>query len=89
MYALISFWESSNYKDLNQLPFDIIARSPGSPGRVFLLDENELAERLFRIKEMSKGAMEWSETSGIKGIIKSPIVGYKYNILDYLALDYN
>lgn len=89
MYALISFWESSNYKDLKQLPFDIIARSPSSPGRVFLLDENELAERLFRIKETSKGAMEWSETSGIKGIIKSPIVGYKYNILDYLALDYN
>lgn len=89
IYALISFWLSSNYKDLNQLPFDIIARSPGSPGRVFLLDENDLAERLFRIKEISKGALEWSETSGIKGIIKRPNIGYKKNILDYLALDHN
>jgi hypothetical protein len=72
LYALIRFWRKSQYKDLTQLPFDYIANSPGSPGRVFLLDENELATRLMGLESYTNGILAWSETSGIKAIIKSP-----------------
>ncbi len=72
LYALVSFWRSSHYDVVNQLPFDFIAHSPGSPGRVFLLDENELASRLMNIDSYTDGVLSWSETSGIKTIIKNP-----------------
>lgn len=89
LYALANFWQNSNYKGLNQLPFDIIARTPGSPGRVFLLDENDLAERLITIEDTSDGALSWSETSGIKGIIKNPNRRLRYKTLNYILADYN
>ncbi len=72
LYALVKFWKNSQYQNLNQLPFDFIAHSPGSPGRVFLLDENELAVRLMNIDSYTNGVLSWSETSGIKAIIKNP-----------------
>jgi len=88
LYALANFWRDSSYKGLNQLPFDAIARSPGSPGRVFLLDENDLADRLINIEEASEGTFSWSETSGIKGIIKNPNRRIKYKPLNYILSDY-
>ena len=72
LYTLIRFWRNSQYRDFTQLPFDFIANAPGSPGRVFLLDENELATRLMNIDNYTGGILGWSETSGIKAIIKNP-----------------
>jgi hypothetical protein len=72
LYALICFWRNSQYADLAQLPFDFIANSPGSPAKVFLLDENELATRLMGLEDYTDGILSWSETSGIKAIIKTP-----------------
>ena len=43
---------------------------PGSPGRVFLLDENELAARLFDLEEASSGLYRWSEAAGLKQLIR-------------------
>jgi hypothetical protein len=88
LFALTNFWKSSNYKNVNQLPFDVIANAPGSPGRVFVLDENELADRLMNIEDTSEGALSWSETSGIKGIIKSPNKRLRYKTLKYIFMDY-
>jgi hypothetical protein len=39
---------------------------------VFLLDENELATRLMGLEDYTDGILSWSETSGIKAIIKTP-----------------
>ena len=88
LFALIEFWLNSSYAGLNQLPFDAIARAPGSPGRVFLLDENDLADRLMNIEESSNGVLAWSETSGIKGIIKKPNRVFKDNPIYYIRNDY-
>lgn len=87
--ALTMFWKNSNYNSLNQLPFDSIARAPGSPGRVFLLDENDLAARLLEIDVASDGLFHWSETSGIKGIIRNPNKRLSYKPFKYLKLDYS
>lgn len=72
LYALVTFWRKSRYQNVNQLPFDFISHAPGSPGRVFLLDDNELATRLIDIDTYTNGVLSWSETSGIKAIIKKP-----------------
>ncbi len=88
LFALVDFWQNSTYKGLNQLPFEAIFQSPGSPGRVFLLDENDLADRLMDIEETSHGTLAWSETSGIKGIIKKPKRYFKEDTLFYITPDY-
>ena len=51
------------------MTFEKICYEPGSPGRIFMLDEDTLSERLSRIDESSKNLFQWSETAGLKQII--------------------
>lgn len=67
-YALMEFWQ--RHTQANTLSFDAVAYEPGSPGRVFLLNENDLAERLTNIDETSNGEIRWSETAGLKQLIR-------------------
>ncbi|HNV71423.1 MAG TPA: DUF4007 family protein, partial [Candidatus Ozemobacteraceae bacterium] len=68
LFALIDFWK--NYSTARTLSFETIAHEPGSPGRVFLLDESDLADRLMQLDQDSKGKFRWSETAGLKQIIR-------------------
>jgi hypothetical protein len=90
LYALVSFWLNSRHEKLNQLPFESIAHDPGSPGRVFLLDEDELATRLVQIDSYTNGVLNWSETSGIKSIMinSGRYLRTKDNLLGYIHADY-
>ena len=63
-YALIDFW--SRYSNAATLSFETIAHAPGGPGRVFLFDENDVADRLTSLDEVTNGALRWSETAGLK-----------------------
>ena len=67
-YAVTHFW--SDYSTAQTLSFEALAHEPGSPGRVFLLDENELADRLYGLEETSSGLYRWSETAGLKQLIR-------------------
>ena len=42
-----------------------VAHAPGSPGRVFLLDEVSVAERLSNLGAAG-GAFRWVETAGLQ-----------------------
>lgn len=68
-YALNSFWER-HAGALSTLSFEACAHAPGSPGRVFLLDESELASRLSAVEEATDGRLRWSETAGLKQLVK-------------------
>lgn len=68
LYALIEFWK--NYTSAQTLSFEAVAHEPGSPGRVFLLDENDVADRLLALEDFTKGAFRWSETAGLKQVIR-------------------
>lgn len=70
LYALVDFWQRFSDK-ATTLSFETLGYEPGSPGRVFLLDEADLAERLFDIDEMTDGAFRWSETAGLKQIVRT------------------
>ena len=52
------------------MTFENAAYAPGSPGRVFLLDEDDIVERLERLEENSDGSLVWSETAGLRQIIR-------------------
>ena len=68
-YALDEFWAR---KDANRtLSFETIAHETGSPGRVFLLDETDLTERLLALEDVTEGHIRWSETAGLKQVIRT------------------
>jgi hypothetical protein len=68
VYALIDFW--MKYSKAATLSFEAIAHEPGSPGRVFLLDENDVIDRLVVLDDLTKGAFRWSETAGLKQVVR-------------------
>ncbi|MCY4428481.1 MAG: DUF4007 family protein [Halieaceae bacterium] len=68
VYALIDFW--SRYSNASTLSFEVIAHAPGGPGRVFLFDENDVADRLAALDEVTGGALRWSETAGLKQVVR-------------------
>ena len=66
--AIVDFW--SEFQDSNSLSFESVLYEPSSPGRVFLLNEESLAERLTNIEEITTGEIRWSETAGMRQLIR-------------------
>lgn len=69
-YALINFWNSYSIQNIKTLSFESIVYEPGSPGKVFLLEENDVADRLKMFSKATNGRVEWSEVAGLKQLIK-------------------
>ena len=59
------------------MSFEALAYEPGSPGRVFLLDENGLVDLLGEMEEITAGAYKWSETAGLKQLIRERAIGLR------------
>ncbi len=70
IYSLIEFWELL-YSEANTLSFETIAYGPSSPGRVFKLDEESIANRLATLEEKTNGLLKWSDSSGIRQVVIS------------------
>lgn len=88
VYALLEFWlELSNASTLS---FEAVAHEPGSPGRTFLLDENDVADRLSNIDDITNGALRWSETAGLKQVVRNPDFTLDAeHILQFIRSDYD
>ena len=84
VYALVDFW--SRYSDSTTLSFEAIANEPGGLGRVFLLDENNVAERLAALGDVTNGALQWSETAGLKQVVRNTELNF--SSLDCIDRDY-
>jgi hypothetical protein len=67
--ALWEFWQSSAL-DRTTLSYEAVAFQGGSPGRVFSLDEAALVERLEGLERASDGALAWSETAGLRQVVR-------------------
>lgn len=70
LYCLNEFW-ANNATAQATMSFENIAYSPGSPGRVFLMNEDDIILRLERLEAISRGKLVWSETAGLRQIISS------------------
>ncbi len=68
-YALHQFWETFS-PAASTMSFETIAYEPGSPASVFKLDEGSLADRLFALEESTGGKYAWSDTAGLRQIIR-------------------
>ena len=66
-YALIDYWERKAL-NLSSLSFETLAYGDGSPGRVFKLDEDSIAERLFALEELTEGSFIWTDTAGLRQV---------------------
>lgn len=64
-----TFWDDYA-ADQTTMSFENVAYAPGSPGRVFLLDEDDIIERLEQLEDVTDGAMAWSETAGLRQVIR-------------------
>lgn len=67
--ALDRFWRDT-HSEATTLSAEAACYGRGSPGRVFKLDENSVAERLMRLGDVTRGAMTWSETAGLKQVVR-------------------
>lgn len=70
-YALLDFWNKTA-SGLSSLAFESIAYGEGSPGRVFKLDEDSVAERLFNLEDLTRGALTWTDTAGLRQVHRNP-----------------
>lgn len=86
IFALLDFW--GRYSNSNTLNFQTILLEPGSPGRVFLMDENELATRLMNLEDLTGRHLSWSETAGMRQIVRNENTA-KNAKWKALAKDYN
>jgi hypothetical protein len=65
-WSLFEYWkarEGSNVMTVEQVTYE-----PGSPGRVFKLDDTSVAERLSRLSDLTEGKASWSDTSGLRQV---------------------
>lgn len=69
VYALMNFW-ISKFPQSSSLDFSRIAHDYGSPGRVFKLDNDSIAERLQKIVDITNGCLEWTEQAGLRQVIR-------------------
>lgn len=85
-YALMDFWlRQSNAATLS---FEAIAHAPGGPGRVFLFDENDVADRLANLDDVTDGVLRWTETAGLKQVVRN-IDSNEGSALSWIGSDYD
>ncbi len=92
VYSLIDFW--LNYSPhAATLSFEAINQHPGSPGRVYVLDENDTTDRLVDLESITGGKLRWSEIAGLKQVVRTVDLNeeLKFSLLaeDFTALRKN
>ena len=67
-YATTQFWQRT-HPNVSTLSLDALFHDPGSPGRVFLLDEESVVDHAIELESATDGAIAWSETAGLRQLI--------------------
>jgi hypothetical protein len=80
-YALNAFWDS-HVPNASTLSVEAAAYEPGSPGRVFKMDEASIVERLSRIDEATAGAIVWSDAAGVRMAVRARPPADALSLLD-------
>ena len=65
LYGTMGFW-TRIHPDARTLSLEALAHEPGSPGRVFQIDEESLAAVLSRLPALTDGTVRFSEAGGLR-----------------------
>ena len=65
LHAIMDFW-TTLHPTANTLSLEALAHEPGSPGRVFQLDEDSLMSGLSRLPVLTRGDVRFSEAGGLR-----------------------
>ena len=65
-YALGKYWEQEG--NSATLTAEQICYAPGSPGRIFKLDEDSVITRLMGLGALTNGAWQWVDTAGLRQV---------------------
>ena len=77
LWAVANFWDES-FQDASSLSLEALMHDAGSPGRIFLLDENAMLEQIYRTLDNTNEYISWSETAGMRQFTR----GVKVSIQD-------
>jgi hypothetical protein len=66
-YALIDFWNRAA-EGQSSLAFETVAYAEGSPGRVFKLDEESVAQKLMALSDFTECKLEWTDSAGLRQV---------------------
>jgi hypothetical protein len=80
LYALLRFWAAFS-PAAETLALHDLARQPGSPGRLFKIDESSLVERLEGVERLTEGSLSYGETAGLRQLYRRK----RLNALEVLA----
>jgi len=85
-YALLDYWERMPHAG-SVMAFDRVAHDYGSPGRIFKLDENAVADRLMALENLTRNQIQWTEQAGIRQVTRTDkalnnLSAYKYKLLE-------
>lgn len=69
--AVLDYWAETPGEI--SLAFETLAHGPGSPGRAFKMDENSLAERLLGLETRTDGILFWTDSSGIRQVMRRDV----------------
>ena len=87
--SIVDFWEGRDYRENRggqdgrtslSIKVDSLLYDPLGPGRIFVLSEHELKDRLHNIELQTDGALTLQETAGILQVFKTSRK-YKFNKL--------
>lgn len=67
LFGLHAFWDRI-YPTRRELTVETVTHEPGSPGRVFMLDEESVADRLAALADLTSGAIHWDESAGMRQV---------------------
>jgi len=71
-YALVDFWDRQA-NGQSSLAFEAVAYAEGSPGRVFKLDEESIAQRLIGLSDFTGGKIAWTDSAGLRQVHRKPM----------------
>lgn len=84
LYAVLRFWDSFA-PAAETLALNDLARQPGSPGRIFKIDESSLAERLEGIERETDGKLSYGETAGLRQLYRRERITAKKALTEVYA----
>jgi hypothetical protein len=82
----VEFWK--NYSSAQTLTFETVLHTEGSPGKIFCLDETDLADRIIRLEDISKGDLVWSQSAGLRQLIAKKEINL-FDSFDYIKQAYH